>query len=74
MSSAIWTVIMIQGNTYKSVYEYASRETEAAKKEIENKHAGYAVVAMILGRHTGVYTFDLNSLKSYEHLDRLLML
>jgi hypothetical protein len=66
MSSAIWTVIINQSHSYRTVYEYAHRDPKMAKNQIEKKHAGCTVVAIILGRHSSTYTFKTYEVQPHE--------
>ena len=59
MNSAIWTVILHSQGSYKSVIELGSRDHKQAKKDIETRHPGCSVVAIVPGSHSSVYTFSL---------------
>lgn len=69
MSTAIWTVILKKGSRFNSSYELANRNAEQAREEICQRHPGSTVIALVLGRHTSVYTFSTSNKENYELYD-----
>tara|TARA_Y100000592_G_scaffold82373_1_gene131024 strand:- start:1922 stop:2164 length:243 start_codon:yes stop_codon:yes gene_type:complete len=70
MTSTIWTAILKRGVDFSASYEYASRDADQAKNEIQNRHPGCSVVALVLGRHTTAHTFSERKISEKDYYDQ----
>ena len=66
MNNSIWTIILHNCGSYRSVIELGPRDYRQAKKDIETKYPGNSVVAIVAGRHSNIYTFSSST--SVKHL------
>ena len=69
MMSAVWTVILKRASEVAMTHEYAPRDSEQAKNEIQRRHPGCNVIALVLGLHTSVYTFSESAITEGDYYD-----
>lgn len=69
MRTAIWTAVLKKGDFFMLSHELASRDKNQAKQEIEKKHLGFSVIAIVLGQHTIAHTFSERKVPEQVYYD-----